>query len=159
MASDTESEEEYDDFIDDSRVELHGVECVENVVDEFSSMGALPWRIFRHCSDPYVLWTCASRLVFIAPEYSEQDNEDGTPVVIHNAFYDTLALRPVSLSKSILYRHLTFGEQMYLEEELLEPFSGGMVHFAHEVLSACDMPITEEHVFDFFSRLDFSGML
>ena len=161
----SESDSDFDDneedtLVDQSWKEFVDKESIREIVYEYLNEDYfLPWRIFRNNSDEHCLWSAASRLIFYGPNYSTENNDDGSPIILSKAHYETMKVRSITLSQSILYRYLTENEQLDLQEDFDEPHKGSMVTFCQEVLRACDMPTDKQHVMDFLSRLDFTNLV
>ena len=159
--SDSDSDfEEHEEETGENWKELVEKEMIREIVYEYLNEDYfLPWRLFRNNSDEYCLWSAAARLVFYGPNYATENNEDGYPIILNRAHYETLKLRSITASQAILYPFLTVREQLDLQEEIDEPHRGGMVIFCKEILSACDTPTDTQHVMDFLSRLDFTNLV
>lgn len=154
--NDTEIQEE-EDFLVESLSESKQIDHIASLVDNnVDESGRLPWRLFYNTSDSFVLWTCASRKIFVGPHYTE---ENKTVSVEVKAEYAQLPLNSVQQSKNRVHTFLSEAEQYELQQDIKTPFIGGMVNFVMEVLAVCNMPQDEAHVYDFLSRLDFSGMM
>ena len=159
--SDTSDNEDELDTLDT------GIECnlqqsrIESIVCNYlDSSGELPWRIFRQNSDEYVLWTAASRKIFVAPVYSDEPvTDDGPPHVIRRAYYYDRPLLSYENAMNKTFYYMTDSEIKAFEREMEEDTPGSLVNFIVDVLTACDKPTDALHIFNFLADLDYTGLL
>lgn len=148
--SDSDSDDESLALVDVGLRHVRAQDRLEDLIREYTHNGGeLPWRVFMHASDPFVLWSCATGVSYRGPVYSDEPTENGIPFVLEHAKY-VASTRHADLEALIpaVRNRLDTNEMKEFEEQLFEaePHPYNIVGFITRVLYICNIQCSPENI-------------